>query len=264
MSAASFVSAIRILDVLPARADSAAANMAADFLLLRRYPAARRDHARFRAYGWHRPAFTFGYSQKIDWVRAQLPADAERGRAVELARRPSGGGVVDHRDDWTYALVIPRGHDLEAARAVESYRAVHAALAAALVACGQPAVLKESCEPAPDADAPDEGAACAAAKGPGVCFARPELYDVLRPDTGGKIAGAAQKRTKEGLLFQGSVWRPAAPAVRDWDAFGEAFVAELARALGVEAEATPWPDFAEGEHEALTEQYASPEWTEAR
>lgn len=263
MSAA--VSAVRHLDVLPARADSAAANMAADFLLLRRYPTERRDHARFRAYGWHRPAFTHGYSQKIDWVRAQLPADAEGGRAVELVRRPSGGGVVDHRDDWTYALVIPRGHDLEAARAVDSYRAVHAALAVALVSCGQPAVLKERCEPpvAADGDSPED-ASCAAAKGPGVCFTRPELYDVLESETGAKIAGAAQKRTKEGLLFQGSIWRPAAPQVLDWDAFGAAFVAELARTLAVDAEETPWPDFAEGEHEALTEQYASPEWNEAR
>jgi lipoyl(octanoyl) transferase len=248
------------MDVLPTRSDSAAANMAADFLLLRRYPAERRGHARFRAYGWHRPSFSFGYSQKIAWVRGQLPADAGN---AELVRRPTGGGVVDHREDWTYALVIPRGHALEAARAVESYRAVHAALAAALGACGQAAVLKEKCEPAGEGDG-EEGEACAAAKGPAVCFTRPELYDVLHPATGAKIAGAAQKRTKEGLLFQGSIWRPAAEAVRDWDAFQAAFVAELATALGADVEEAPWPEFAEGEHEALTEQYASTEWAEAR
>ncbi len=243
------------LEVLPARSDSAAANMAADFLLLRRYPAERRERARFRAYGWHRPAWSFGYSQKIVWVRGQLPAEAE---GAELVRRPTGGGVVDHREDWTYALVIPRGHALEAARAVESYRVVHAALAAALASLGQAAEVKERCETAED------GAGCGIEKGPTVCFARAELCDVLNPVTGAKIAGAAQKRTKEGLLFQGSIWRPAAEAVRDWDAFEAAFVAELAKALGAEAEEAPWPDFAEGEHEALTEQYASAEWTEAR
>lgn len=240
-----------MLDVLPTRSDSAAANMAADFLLLKRYP--DKTRARFRAYGWHRPAFTFGFSQKIAWVRAQLPADAD---GAELVRRPTGGGLVDHRQDWTYALVIPRGHALEAARAVDSYRAVHLALVAALRARGQDAVLKERCD-APCADTP-------AASGPTVCFVRPELYDVLRPDTGEKIAGAAQKRTKEGLLFQGSVWRPAAPGVGDWDAFQAAFVDELARALGTEANETPWPDLAEGEHDALTEHYASAEWREAR
>lgn len=245
------------LAILPFRMDSAAANMAADFLLLRRCPEPLRNRARFRAYGWHRPSFSFGYSQKIAWVRAQLPAGAED---AELVRRASGGGVVDHREDWTYALVIPRGHALEAARAVESYRAVHAALAGALAACGQAAVLKERCEPA---EGEDEGT-CGAGKGPAVCFTRPELYDVVHPGTGAKIAGAAQKRTKEGLLFQGSVWRPAAEAVRDWDAFQEAFVAGLAKVLDAEPEETPWPEFNEGEHEALTEQYASGEWTEAR
>jgi lipoate-protein ligase A len=250
------------LEVLPERSDSAAANMAADFLLLRRYPAARAANARVRFYGWHRPSFSFGYSQKIAWVRAQIPEDAE---GADLVRRPTGGGVVDHREDWTYALVIPRGHALEKARAVDSYRAVHEALRTALASCGQQAALKVSCEPAADSEGEDGAlAGCAAAKGPTVCFTRAELYDVVDVATGVKIAGAAQKRTKEGLLFQGSIWRPAAAGVRDWDDLREAFVAALAKALGVQAENTPWPDFREGEHEALTEQYAAQEWTEAR
>ena len=99
------------LDLLPFRLGGAAENMAVDFLLLQRYPAA--DAARFRSYGWHRPAFTFGYSQALDFVRTQLPA----GETPDLCRRPTGGGVVDHREDWTYALVIPRGHPLEDMRA---------------------------------------------------------------------------------------------------------------------------------------------------
>ncbi len=242
-----------MLDLLPSRSDSAAANMAADFLLLKRYPA--RDHARFRAYGWHRPAFSFGYSQKIAWVRSALPSDAE---GAELVRRPTGGGLVDHRDDWTYALVLPRGHALEAARALDSYRAVHAALAGALRACGQPAALKDRCEK------PAEGENCSAAAGPSVCFTRPELFDVIHPDTGQKIAGAAQKRTKDGLLFQGSVLRTSAPRIHDWDTFHGAFASALAETLALPAAETPWPDFAEGELDALTEHYASPEWREAR
>jgi lipoate-protein ligase A len=238
-----------MLDLLPTRADSAAANMATDFLLLKRYPA--RDHARFRAYGWHRPAFTFGYSQKIAWARAQLPADAE---GAELVRRPTGGGLVDHRDDWTFALVLPRGHALETARALDSYRAIHAALAESLRACGQPATLKDRCDPA-----------CAGAPAaPSVCFTRPELFDVVHPDTGQKIAGAAQKRTKEGLLFQGSVSRPSAPRIQDWDTFHAAFASALASALALPAAETPWPEFPEGELDALAEHYASPEWREFR
>jgi len=95
------------LDLLPHRTAGAAENMAADFLLLQRYP--EPAHARFRHYDWRGPAFTFGYGQKIAYVRDQLAALAP-GEHPDLTRRPTGGGVVDHRNDWTFALVIPRGH----------------------------------------------------------------------------------------------------------------------------------------------------------
>ena len=133
-----------ILDLLPHRTAGAAENMAADFLLLQRYPEPAR--ARFRHYDWRGPAFTFGYGQKIAYVREQLAALAA-GEHPDLTRRPTGGGVVDHRDDWTFTLVIPRGHALYDARATESYRQVHADLVAALRDQGQPVVLKEHCEP---------------------------------------------------------------------------------------------------------------------
>jgi lipoate-protein ligase A len=192
----------------------------------------------------------------------------------ELCRRATGGGIVDHRDDWTYALVIPRGHPLEERPATQSYREIHEALAAALRAQGADAVTKPCA---------DEQAACAAdspvqpgkrgataAAGPaGVCFQRAEIYDVVSGLDGAKIAGAAQKRNKHGLLFQGSVWRPAAMvaaggAALDWDRFGDDFTAQLATALDVEARPSPWPELDDDEVSALTEQYASPEWREHR
>jgi lipoate-protein ligase A len=246
------------LDLLPTRHAGAAENMAVDFLLLKRYPAPVR--ARFRHYGWHRPAFTFGYSQKIDFVRARLPPD----ETVELCRRPTGGGVVDHRSDWTYALVIPRGHALCEAPAPESYRAVHACIAATLLALGQPVVLKESGgAPGGGIENPDAGGA-PPPRGPGVCFAQPEPHDVVRADNAAKVAGAAQKRAREGLLFQGSIARDALDAGLDWDAFHAAFAAALARALGAEAAEAPWPDLAEHELDGLIGQYTAPEWNEFR
>lgn len=242
------------LDILPTRTGGAAENMAADFLLLQRYP--RAAVPRFRHYAWRGPAFTFGYAQKIGLVRAALPAgDAP----FELCRRATGGGIVDHRDDWTYALVIPRGHPLEELRATQSYREVHEALAAALRAQGVPAVTKAR---------PEEPADGGAAAGPaGVCFQRAEIHDVVHERSGEKIAGAAQKRNKHGLLFQGSIWRPATVAggtTVDWERFGEDFAARLAAALGAETQPTPWPEFNEDEVNGLVEQYASVEWTEYR
>jgi lipoate-protein ligase A len=236
------------LEVLPTRTSGAAENMAVDFLLLQRYP--RPAAPRFRHYGWRAPAFTFGYSQKIAFVRSQLPVD----ETFDLCRRPTGGGIVDHRDDWTFSLVIPRGHPLEDARATQSYQAVHECLAAALQRQGVPATTKKpSAAAEPDAPA-----------GPGVCFQRAEVFDVIDERTGDKIAGAAQKRNKHGLLFQGSLWRPAAGRPLDDEQLGTDFVQLLAAVLGLEAQATPWPDLNEEEVSGLTDQYASPEWIDWR
>jgi lipoate-protein ligase A len=157
---------------------------------------------------------------------------------------------VDHRHDWTYALVLPRGHPLEAARAAESYRAVHACLVDSLRAQGVEAKLQT----------PQEGGGGAV----GICFQRAEVSDVIQAVTGEKIAGAAQKRNKRGLLFQGSIWRPAAGGTVDWEKFEGAFTAGLMAMLDVEAERAPWPEFDEDEISGLAEKYASPEWLESR
>jgi lipoate-protein ligase A len=237
------------LDLLPTRAAGAAENMAVDFLMLQRYPNA--ENARFRHYNWHRPAFTFGYSQLLGFVREQLPV----GEPLELCRRPTGGGVVDHRNDWTYALVIPREHNLYEARATESYRLVHACIAEALLTLGEPAVLKEPA--AGPTDQPPVG-------GPGVCFTRAENYDVVHPQSGAKIAGAAQKRSKQGMLFQGSIARAAVASTLDWEKFEALLASNLASSLGLAAVPTPWPEMAEEEVVALTDQYSTEEWNAFR
>lgn len=244
--------------VLPTRTGGAAENMALDFLLLSRVPGPAAP--RFRHYEWRAPAFTFGFSQKIGWVRENLP----RGESFDLCRRPTGGGIVDHRNDWTYSLVVPRAHAWYEARASDSYRIVHECLAAALVDLGQPAEVKEC----PDSGGRSEGARTvtqiSASCGPaGVCFEKAERFDVVNARTGAKIAGAAQKRSKHGMLFQGSIEKSAV-AVIDWEDFQDDFVAELARAMRLAVQQSPWPEFGEHEVEGLTEQYSSAEWIEYR
>jgi len=240
------------LHVLPTRTGGAAENMALDLLMLQRYP--HEGEARFRHYEWRSPAFTFGLSQKMGFIRAQLPEGH-----FDLCRRPTGGGLVDHRDDWTYAWVVPRGHPLEETRATASYLAVHECLASALRDQGVPAVLKPIRAETGESGEPGAG-------GPvGVCFQRAELHDVVHGDTGAKIAGAAQKRNKRGLLIQGSLWRPAAGAdAVDWDRFGGDFASRIAAALDAEAMAAPWPELDEDEVGALVEHYSSTEWLDSR
>ena len=98
-----------------------------------------------------------------------------------------------------------------------------------------------------------------------MCFERAEIFDVVHTVSGEKIAGGAQKRNKRGLLFQGSIWKPAAGGSSvDWERFGADFATRLARVLDAEETPTPWPDLNEQELEALVEQYSSPEWMEFR
>ena len=157
------------MDVLPRQTADAVANMAADYLLLEHYP--RPDRIRFRPFAWSEPAYTFGVSQPWAKYRAQVPAH------YPLIRRCTGGGLVSHLDDWTFALVIPAGHPLYAADAMASYAAVHDALAAALQAQGQPVKLA----PAPTGERPFQS--------PDACAQRAEPNDLVRSDDGRKVAG---------------------------------------------------------------------------
>lgn len=215
--------------------------MAVDQLLLQRYP--EPAAVRYRHYEWHRPAFTFGYSQKIAFVRERLPTN----EGLEVVRRATGGGLVDHRDDWTYALVIPRAHPLYERPGPTIYQAVHHALAEALMAIGAEVCLQRQ---------PPQLA-------PGVCFERAELDDIVRLRDSRKVAGAALKRNKHGILLQGSVWRPAAGDLA-WDDLDDRLATSLASALDASLAEPGWPTFDPDEEEALTERYASQEWTEKR
>jgi lipoate-protein ligase A len=164
-------------------------NMAVDEALLEAAPRLGRPVLRF--YGWTEPAATFGYSQhyrEIEQLTSLRP----------LVRRPTGGGLVPHDSDWTYSLVFPPVHPWFDLRARASYERVHDWLCRAFRRLGLPTKLAPASLP-----------------GHGQCFVGAEQFDVLL--AGAKIAGAAQRRTRNGLLIQGSVQPPiSAPPRRLW------------------------------------------------
>ncbi len=179
----------------------AAENMAWDAALLEAAP--RLGAPVFRCYGWTEAAATFGYFQHF--------AEIERLTCLRpIIRRPTGGGLVPHDRDWTYSLAFPPADPWYALKAVESYRRVHEWVQSAFAACRVSTELSPS----------------AVKDAPGQCFIGAEQFDVLLDAK--KIAGAAQRRTRDGLLIQGSIQPPAnleraryeselrAVAVRDW------------------------------------------------
>ena len=138
--------------IFPDRVGDAAENMALDFLMLQRFTPMK--DFRFRHYDWRRPAFTFGLSQKIDFIRQQLPEDN-----LDISRRATGGGLVDHREDWTYAIVIPRKHDLCERPGPYVYQQVHSAMVEALNQQNAGVCLEDHPPETP----------------PGICFTRAEI-----------------------------------------------------------------------------------------
>jgi lipoyl(octanoyl) transferase len=185
--------------LLKQRNNAADYNMALDEALLQSAPKLGRPVLRF--YGWLQPAATFGYSQSY--------AEIEKLTALRpLARRPTGGGLAPHDADWTYSLVFPAGHFWHGLKAVESYRRVHEWIRDAFAKINVAATLS----PARQKEIP------------GQCFIGAEKDDVLWH--GRKIAGAAQRRTRHGLLIQGSVHPPPGGLERGlW----EAAMCEIAR-----------------------------------
>jgi lipoyl(octanoyl) transferase len=162
-------------DFLHSPAAPAAFNMALDESLLR--TATRRGRPLLRIYSWAKPAMTFGYFQKFPVNLAD---------EYEVIRRLTGGGVVYHVKDTTYTVVVPLGHSLHTVKTADAYCTLHKAVAAVFET--QPHLY--------DAELHSP-------QGQYECFQKPVRGDVVTD--GRKLAGGAQRRTKSGMLHQGSI-----------------------------------------------------------
>jgi lipoate-protein ligase A len=134
-----------------------------------------------RVYRWLESWGSYGY----------FVPDAEAAESLagmKRVRRWTGGGIVDHRNDWTYTLVIPRGVAMAEMRGAESYRVIHLALAEALGGGGVECEVAGERSVSPGGD----------------CFQKAVEFDLL-DGAGAKVAGAGQRRTAKGLLHQGSL-----------------------------------------------------------
>lgn len=165
-----------------ARAGSGAWNMAVDEALL----AGMADSPVpvLRVYRWDRPTLSFGY------FLSQTEALAALSFGETLIRRWTGGGLVHHAEALTWSLVVPQAEAFCRLRPGPSYAQLHLALAHALRGMGLGGITVVPAE--------------AAAPTGGLCAEAPAPGDVLWH--GRKIAGAGQRRTRQGLLHQGVIF----------------------------------------------------------
>ena len=208
---------------------SPAYNMAVDEALLREVQAPV-----LRVYRWNIPAISLGYFQPAVLAPVARP----------FVRRYTGGGLVDHAQDVTYTVVVPREHPWMELSAPDSYEQIHLGVQAALAACGIVSELTPTASTA-ESDA---------------CFQKPVRFDVVAADA--KLSGAAQRCTREGMLHQGSILLPD-PARNDdlRREFARAFAARLELTLEP-GELTAREEMHAGVLER--ERYATEAWNRAR
>lgn len=186
-----------------------------------------------RVYRWQGEWGSVGYFGDLAQARENLPG-------LSWVRRWTGGGTVDHRGDWTYTLVAPADSALARIKAAESYRILHEALAEALVAEGQGVALASG-----DVETGDS-----------LCFRNPVGHDIIDA-FGTKIAGAGQRRTRGGMLHQGSVALPV--DLTDSALRAERFVARLADSIETIRFSPPDEMIAE----RIARRYGNSLWTES-
>ncbi|MDE3045979.1 MAG: lipoate--protein ligase family protein [Verrucomicrobiota bacterium] len=140
-------------------------------------------------YDWARASATYGHF--ID-LKKHLDLEKVKRYRLALAKRPTGGGVVFHIWDFAFSFLMPADHPACSKNTLENYQFVNGIV---LETVAEHLALQPSLIPEP---LPALGPQCNH-----FCMARPTIYDVVYE--GKKVAGAAQRRTRQGYLHQGTI-----------------------------------------------------------
>ncbi len=169
--------------LLEPRGRPGAENMALDAALLAEVH--RTGRAFLRLYRFDPPCLSFGRHEP---ARARYDGEGLARLGIDVVRRPTGGRAVWHEHEVTYAVAAPVAMF---GTLRQSYRAIHARLAAALRTLGAEATL-----------APDRPTVRPSDR-PAACFATPVGGEVLVGDR--KLVGSAQLREGAAFLQHGSI-----------------------------------------------------------
>ena len=250
MLAVSSSRAIRVLQDPPL---DGARNMARDEALLR-LVGALESPPTLRLYQWHPATISLGYFQPF----AEYEALGTPAGTLPVVRRLTGGGAILHDLELTYSLTLPLDHPLLSEGPGRLYELAHDAVICCLRALDVEATR--------DGETDDSSPT----RGPFFCFARRHKSDVLIDNN--KVAGSAQRRTKEGVLQHGSIvlgnryaQQPTAVMAAPFDeavqSLRETLVEQFAALTGELLERGEWSAAELSPAEMLIAKYAGDEWT---
>lgn len=145
------------------------------------------SHPVLKFYAWEKVSASYGHFIKPE---EHFNFDGLKKHQVEIAKRPTGGGILFHHVDISFSILLPRDHPLYGQSAIESYRAINGKIKIALEQLGVSfqALLHDQMQRSQHEK---------------FCMAHPTIYDLVIE--GRKIAGGAQRRGRNALLHQGSI-----------------------------------------------------------
>ncbi len=169
---------------------SAAANMELDAQLLAELGAS--DAPLIHFYEWGEESATYGHFLSLETL---IDRDEAKRRGVHFARRPTGGGLLFHRFDFAFSVLVPAAGRFFSLNTLANSHFINRAVKKAVQTFFETSsatlglLEKEALPLDPECRH--------------FCMAKPTKYDVMVGAQ--KVAGAAQRRTKNGYLHQGSI-----------------------------------------------------------
>jgi lipoate-protein ligase A len=142
-------------------------------------------------YDWAGESATYGYFTDPSKL---INLDNARHLSLQLARRPTGGGMVFHIWDMAFSVLVPATSPEFSSNTLENYSFVNRAVLGA---------VKEFLDPHPELVLTREDFRAWDPDCSHFCMAKPTKYDVMW--NGRKVAGAAQRKTRKGFLHQGTI-----------------------------------------------------------
>lgn len=170
--------------ILESSVASAQHNMELDYALLKGMLSTSAPI--LHLYEWEGDCATHGYFQDPFSI---LRKEAALERKLNLARRPTGGGLLFHLTDFTFSILIPASHPAFSVNTLQNYAFINLFLAGVIEKFTNQKTTFYNTQ--------------SDCKKTLCCMADPAPFDVMIGNK--KVAGGAQRRTKYAFLHQGSV-----------------------------------------------------------
>jgi lipoate---protein ligase len=137
-------------------------------------------------YDWKESSATYGHF--ID-ISKFFNMKIVKEKKLDLAKRPTGGGIVFHISDLAFSILLPATHPDFSLNSLNNYLYINTKVGEILYQ-----FLKVNIELLPHNNVERSH----------FCMAKPTIYDLIVD--GKKVGGAAQRKTRLGYLHQGTIF----------------------------------------------------------